>query len=1135
MGATRTALEAGSIEYRYVVAIEGISILLTNATPAQALAAWTGLDWSSAEDGLSVDLSIETSMEPDSPTGGMGSCNLWILNETVNALIAKRAGGTETYLNASMSRTTSTVTVKSAAAYATSGEIHIGTECIAHTGTTTATFTGLTRGKYSPFGTNSSTRFTHDHRVELDSNSVNSPTVVSTIPRIWKGRLVGVWLHRMVGGVLDTKTEAELVFAGRVREIRDDQNTGATVIALKPEIDDVLDRVIGANPYTATIKPEFYLAAGSVFQFQDATSASIASGTLQTLTVVAASPGANEIIAGAYSHSTLCNALSVWLAAAAGLKGTYSIASPVTTTSPQGICTKMYWTNTGVSVIWKLVVPFEVALFLGIDVKDQTAGQVNWFYNDIGKSNAITEAPNTVGGAVVPLSGGNASRVSVTTTSGTFINEYARLPYAIRPDDNLGLEWSLFMIGDSRLVLAAKSGNDLLYIRPWLGMTSIGWLSAAQSLAGGRLADEASGSIVLPYNGTASVRQVFAWEYERATMLIYLFGSTGTAGYNQAFLDALPDGAGVPWKLIGDDFVSEIEGGGESIGVFIDKPKKLRELLEGDLAFCWAYLTWRNGTLRFRSWRIPSSAQATYTLDESNKAEPAGHKANQRSSTTETDSWRKEAVEIRYNRAVGSTGVDDEYLNTVTFIDGPAIDDAGGATKVHTISLSNTFSSFAATGAGVETLLPKYLAKMPLITRNGFLVERGINPLYFWRIGLGDTVLMDDLFVRDPATGTRGISGRPCLVVRHGFKLGGKLPGDPPDAKAAPMGGRVTLFFTEQDTERTGATYVPCADVNETSSAYGSVNGYNDSTKTLVTYAHRYSESTEISDNARLVAGAKVLIIERDPVDPAAPLMWDRVVDSTVLTDRVVLTVALSSPAWDSTKRYRIVSQPYTAATTTQRTQVYAADDADGRILDIAQPYLYGSATPDPTYTANTSTEIELVPTVSYGDGSGRDAGHETALIRQLDNFLDYKSAIQCPMLSSTVVSNTTVTGADYLLVAYFPIFLGYDILGSGATRLVSVAPWAYSTDGTSTKLRISLCRDRPSGSSLTNMYLGAILSRAEWTGITSATPGALSAKSLVAQVKHPFTGQAYVVIELGYKCATRGLARFVEGARLPA
>ena len=44
MGTTLTALQAGSISYKYVVAIEGIPYLLTDATSAQALAAWTGTD-----------------------------------------------------------------------------------------------------------------------------------------------------------------------------------------------------------------------------------------------------------------------------------------------------------------------------------------------------------------------------------------------------------------------------------------------------------------------------------------------------------------------------------------------------------------------------------------------------------------------------------------------------------------------------------------------------------------------------------------------------------------------------------------------------------------------------------------------------------------------------------------------------------------------------------------------------------------------------------------------------------------------------------------------------------------------------------------------------------------------------------
>src|SRR5438094_843527 len=123
MGTTLTALNAGSLSYRYVVAIEGYSQLLTSAAPSAAVTAWSGTGW---------------------------------------------------------------------------GE---------------------------------------HHRQGLAANGVTLAPIVSAQPRAWVGKWVGVWLHREVGGVLDVKAQAQLVYFGRIVEIRDDPTTGATVVQLKHAMD----------------------------------------------------------------------------------------------------------------------------------------------------------------------------------------------------------------------------------------------------------------------------------------------------------------------------------------------------------------------------------------------------------------------------------------------------------------------------------------------------------------------------------------------------------------------------------------------------------------------------------------------------------------------------------------------------------------------------------------------------------------------------------------------------------------------------------------------------------------------------------------------------------------------------------
>ena len=354
-----------------------------------------------------------------------------------------------------------------------------------------------------------------------------------------------------------------------------------------------------------------------------------------------------------------------------------------------------------------------------------------------------------------------------------------------------------------------------------------------------------------------------------------------------------------------------------------------------------------------------------------------------------------------------------------------------------------------------------------------------------------------------------------------------------PNAKSD-MSGEVTLFFTNQNPDRVGGAYVPSADVDDTYNFGAFSNGYDSGNLSLRTYLHRYTESTEDYDASSFAVGDKIRIIERDPADPDAPTYWDRTV-SQVTGGSILITAALSSPAWDPAKKYHIVYQPFSAVVTTQTVKSFQADDANGLLLSTTQPFLYGSSSADSTYTANSLTEIEMPPNMMMVDGAGRDVAIEANLGRLVNNLIDYKLAIQSPRLSSTVISNTTYsTGAGRLLVAYWPVFLSYEILSNAVYRYVTVAPWAYSTDGTSTSIRVTLSLERPSFATYYNVPWSGTFSQAEWTGITSTTPGTLADATLTANVKHTYTGQAWVSVELGYKCATRLLAKFIEGARLP-
>src|SRR4051812_27666044 len=109
MGTTLDALNAGSITYKYVVAIEGYSWLLTTAVPVAAIAAWSGTDWSRALDGLYVEIDNQGAAHPWEPFQPGGTCTLRVAPDSAGADTFgidthRKRGGGETYLAATADR-----------------------------------------------------------------------------------------------------------------------------------------------------------------------------------------------------------------------------------------------------------------------------------------------------------------------------------------------------------------------------------------------------------------------------------------------------------------------------------------------------------------------------------------------------------------------------------------------------------------------------------------------------------------------------------------------------------------------------------------------------------------------------------------------------------------------------------------------------------------------------------------------------------------------------------------------------------------------------------------------------------------------------------------------------------------------
>jgi len=353
------------------------------------------------------------------------------------------------------------------------------------------------------------------------------------------------------------------------------------------------------------------------------------------------------------------------------------------------------------------------------------------------------------------------------------------------------------------------------------------------------------------------------------------------------------------------------------------------------------------------------------------------------------------------------------------------------------------------------------------------------------------------------------------------------------------MGGEVELNFF--DVQR-GSQYGPSADVDFSRNTGGFSAGYNNGTLELQTFDHHYTETTDPIDASYFANSYAVVIVERDPVDPAAPVFWERTLAASgaVNGNKLKLSAALSAPAWDPTKKYRVIFNKYSVSTAIQKDNAFQADDADERVEDVDEPYHYCS-TPEPgDWTRNvTADPAEFIANLSFGDGKSHDVGHEAALLRSINALYDYKTAHQYSILWTEVNSNpgTNTWESRYLGLLYF----GQEELSLAVYRYVTLAPFlAFDNSNTGGAtfgdVRITICRDLPPGtfgatwSTVMTPTFAENYSQNSWT--TSSTTYATGTPATFAvNVKDLTWGLAFVIIECR-NAFCRGLAKGIEGPR---
>jgi hypothetical protein len=1121
--------------FNLVAAIEGIDTLLSDGIEADVLAAWSGTDWSSVSTNCFFDLDHQHSANPWEPFVSAGTLTITALDDSIGILTHRTSGGAESEMTAQIDRNDATaITVQDTTAFPGSGTIHLGTEAISYSSTTSTTFTGITRGMWAPFSCDASgsgTRYSQNHRIGAVSYGPNLAPKATQYPRKWVGRWIGLWRHEVIDGVMQTKAEATLLFAGRIAEIRDDPETLGTIIVADHVLTTLKETAVGRDFFSGTVADGVFIPAGVTFGMQDYNASSW--DTADALTVVSSgASGANELDEGFYTLSDLFSKLNAWWASeriANNLHGTYSIN---TATIPgDSIRTKIYWYIPGSGTgRFKFTLPKEIAIFFGFNGSPPTdalstitvgesdnLGELHHFYAD----------PGWVPMRTWVSTGLSTVRVTLENVSGAFQDQYATMPAALKPQSAGGLDYGLFLFDDKVLVRAAAidNGDGTYELRDveWSGQffpSSTGQSLEALAAYSKRLDDPTP----------TRVRQIFMFSMETNEFVNRLLYSGGVTGFNHSTYDVLPFGVGVgiPGELLStawETSVANMPASDKPIVVVIDKPTKISALIGSDLVLRHVFPVWKSGGLRMATWQTPTASLAIATLTESNKAEPEGRDVNHRSATLLSDRWAKNVIKVRYNRELGSeNGGGSEYKGTINIEDRTAVDDAGDRGEVFTIDARNTYSEFLSTGAGIESLVPDvFIPPITMFTESMRTLRRSINPHYYDDLAPGDIVNVTDSFARDPDTGHRLVSNRPAAIVRHAFNPGGARPNR---ATEAPV-GEVELMFV--DSNRIYA-YSPSALVDSTYTSGSYTAGYDATNQIIRVKQHEYSESSEQVDGSRFGASDAVRIIEVDPEDSTSPLTWTRTLTAVSGDDLTHDGLALAG--FDDTKTYRIVADTFSTCQATQQDKAFQADDGDGLIEDEAQPRMYGLTSSNTAATAASHTDLpELHSNVAYGDGEPYDVGSLVGLSRLVDNLIDHKTAICSPMLGPALSNTTYNTGVGWQLVMMTPIFLSTGKLSNSVFRYAKVAPMFRSITGVSTSLRVSLCRTPPTDPTLNDIVVPIPNASVEFT--TSSTTFEIpAALSMNLGIKDSYAGMAWLLIECKYQCETYGLAEFLEQER---
>lgn len=995
-----------------VLVIEGTDLIYTTIVDRTAIkTAWAGTDWAAVtwRGGLKISGSMSQGVELFNPEIKPDSLVFSIADEVgsdtnlAQTLIRMASNAaTWTFLESDIDANDTVMTVTDTTNFGTSGTVYIGNETIDYTGKTATTFTGLTRGKFNLWETNGGGRWSTAHKINTINNS---KPIVSDTPTDSYNRGVALYLHHYENGAWSTKANAKLLWAGRIKSIRDTDN--AFHITAQ-NFTEVLAR--------STMLSEPFHGETSLGKWINE--------PIWRVRVVEEVAGTtiNDVEADLYSTaaryewshvlSKLTELLSATGSLGASLTYDWSVFPGYGLDGRLRVHCQTSGIGANIATRFMLYLSAEVWGLLGFTsiggMPYQNSGSIM-----IGLALGRSGDDFTRDAEDMPILSypgiGEGATLDLDTSSGTFLKQ------TNFPDIGLPPAVDGFLkIGDMKVVAVKQMSATQYTIRRDVS-TDLATLGMRLTVPNSE--DTIAVIRVGEGSGRVQAKQVW-WETDTtADLLLRTLLSTGTTAFNHATHDASDEGMGLAIPASAID-VDSFDGlGDDPITLFLESPKPFAPYLTSILATSGQYLVWKDGKLTIRRPRFDgSSLAAAWTLTESNK----GGEHNASDGRPQID-YSSDGLVNRFQLEYGAT-VSGQFGRIADVQDVVSITNYG---QRRTIKQQGLALGKANLQPWIDNVAAVGLA---LFSRPITRVTRTYDQTLLEMVPL-DTVSLSDNYMIDPVVGTRGVGSFPGWLLSTEYNFD-KQRGE----------ARIAML-TDIDPSRIGA-WAPSARVDD-----GAANsGYNAGTSTLTLKANEYSHTSQGTDVDFFAAGDVVHIVELSPANPASPTEWTRTID-TIGTNTITLAAGLSSPAWDSTLLYVVEHTAISGAVVAQKAEAFIADDADNSTGDADNDaYMYGGL-PDTVsdFTRVATQRFRRIPDTADDTGNPFSIYKYHDGVRSLSNLMVYKTRAVCP--SDALVVHETVTETSFTL-AYGPIWTPiYN--GSGRNLLVQIRGYVGAGTGT--------------------------------------------------------------------------------------